>query len=133
GSPTPSAKVQPSFGDGVSDFPFVSSNPRTSVAFNESTVLRAANLDVANGTFDVWYSDEHALALGVGQVIVKTAGGTTTTNYPVTPLTSNPGVALNPAVGTTATSGDQAGIDTSARPMPPSLLIGDITNDLNNR
>ncbi|HEY1376791.1 MAG TPA: SdrD B-like domain-containing protein, partial [Gemmataceae bacterium] len=88
---------------------------------------------LVNGYFEVWYSDEHALALGVGTVIVKTAGGTTTTNYPIAPLTSNPGVVFNPAVGTTATTGDQAGTDVSGRPMTPSLFITDTTNDPNNR
>lgn len=133
GNYSPGESVKPSFGDGVSDYPFASSNPLTSVAFNESEVLRAANLDVANGAFEVWYNDEHALALGVRQVSVKTASGTTTTNYPVTALTSNPGVALNAAVGTTATTGDQAGTDLSGRPMSPSLYITDVTSNPNNR
>src|SRR5205823_8130604 len=70
---------------------------------------------------------------GVGTVVVKTSGGTTTTNYAIAPLTSNPGSALNPAIGTTATTGDQAGTDVSGRPMAPSLYITDITNDPNNR
>jgi hypothetical protein len=133
GNFTPAKAVKPTLGDGVQDYPYPSSNPLTSVAFNESTVLKAASLDTVNGYFEVWYSDEHALALGVGQVNVKTAAGTTTTNYPIAPLTSNPGVALNPAVGTTATTGDQAGTDVSGRPMAPSLFITDITNNPNNR
>ena len=133
GNFTSAVGVKPTLGDGVQDYPFTSSNPLTSVAFNESSVLKAANLDLANGVFEVWYSDEHALALGVGQVIVKTSSGATTTNYPIAALTSNPGVALNPAVGTTATTGDQAGTDVSGRPMAPSLFITDITNNRNNR
>src|SRR5207302_8006493 len=84
-------------------------------------------------TFEVWYSDEHALALGVRQVNVVTAAGTATTNYAVTPLTANPGSALNADVGTTATTGDQAGTDSSGRPIAPSLYITDVTNDANNR
>jgi hypothetical protein len=96
-------------------------------------VLKGANLDVANGAFELWYSDEHALALGVRQVNVITASGgittTNTTNYAVTPLTSNPGSAVNPAVGSAATSGDQAGSDLSGRPITPSLYITDITNN----
>ena len=133
GNDTKSIGVQPTVGDGLQDYPYPSSNPLTSVAFNESTVLRAANLDSTNGYFDLWYSDEHALALGVGTVVVKTSSGTTTTNYPISPLTSNPGAVQNPAIGTTATSGDQAGTDVSARPMAPSLFITDITNDPNSR
>ncbi|MBV9124325.1 MAG: carboxypeptidase regulatory-like domain-containing protein [Planctomycetes bacterium] len=129
----PPAKVKASLGNGGSDYPFLSSNPLTSVAFSESDVLRAAKLDAAQGTFEVWYNDEHALALGVGQVIVKTAAGTTTTNYPITALTSDPGVALNPDVGATAGTGAQAGTDVSGRPMAPSLFITDITDNPNNR
>ncbi|HEX3150262.1 MAG TPA: carboxypeptidase-like regulatory domain-containing protein [Gemmataceae bacterium] len=125
--------VKASFGDGMSDYPFPSDNPRTSIAFNESTVLRAANLDLVNGQFEVWYNDEHALALGVGTVNVTTSTGTATTSYPIAPLTSNPGVAINPAMGSTATDGDQAGTDVSSRPLSPSLFITDITNNPNDR
>src|SRR5262249_12817800 len=132
-SPTGGLKVIPTLGDGMQDYPFVSDNPRTSIAFNESTVLRAANLDVNKGLFQVWYNDEHALALGVGQVNIKTASGTTTTNYPIAPLPGPPGGALTPAVGSTATTGDYAGTDVSGRPMAPSLFITDITNDPNSR
>jgi hypothetical protein len=133
GNFSPNKSVKPSLGDGVQDYPYPSSNPLTSIAFNESTVLKGAKLDLANGTFEVWYSDEHALALGVGTVVVKTAAGTTTTSYPIAALASNPGAALNPAIGTTATTGDQAGTDVSGRPMAPSLFITDITNDPTNR
>jgi len=110
-------------------YPFTSSNPLTSIAFNESTVLAAAKLDTTNGTFDLWYSDEHAMTLGVSQVNVVTKSGTQTTNYALASLTSNPGSAVNPAIGATATSGDQAGVDTSGRPMAPELFITDITNN----
>jgi hypothetical protein len=133
GNFTGSKTVQPTLGDGLQEYPYPSSNPLTSVAFNESSVLKGATLDTTNGYFEVWYSDEHALALGVGTVVVKTPGGTTTTNYAVSPLTSNPGAALNPAVGSTATTGDQAGTDVSGRPMAPSLFISDTTTNPNNR
>jgi hypothetical protein len=133
GNLTPGKGVNPQVGDGTQDYPYPSSNPLTSIAFNESTVLKAANLDTTNGYFELWYSDEHALALGVGTVIVNTASGTTTTNYPIAPLTSDPGVVNDPAVGSTIASGDQAGTDVSGRPMFPSLFITDITNNPNNR
>jgi hypothetical protein len=117
-----------------SDYPFTSGNPLTSVAFNESDVLTAAALNTNNNTFEVWYTDEHALTLGVNQVTVIAANGTpTTTNYPVTALNGDPGYAANPAVGTTATPGDQAGTDPSGRPLAPSLYITDITNDPTSR
>jgi len=133
GSFTGGKSVQPSLGDGLQDYPYPSSNPLTNVAFNESTVLRAANLDTVNGYFQLWYNDEHALALGVRQVNVITSAGTTTTNYPITAMTSNPGSANNPLLGSTAATGDQAGTDLSGRPITPSLYITDITNNPNDR
>ncbi len=139
GNLTPASKVSPSLdatpsagNGGALLYPFASSNPLTSIAFNESDVLVGANLDTTNGYFEVWYSDEHAMALGVRQVNVVTASGTTTTNYPIAPLTSDPGSAVNPALGTTASTGDQAGNDASGRPLSPSLYITDITNNPNN-
>ncbi len=107
-------------------YPFSSSVPRTSVVFNESEVLRgfAAGTD---GTIRVWYSDEHAMSLGVRQVSVKTSSGTTVTNYDLAPLSTNPGSAVYPAVGSTAVTGDQAAIDPYGRPIYPSLFITDIT------
>ncbi len=129
GNYTSNKGVTPQWGEGAGLYPYASGNPLTSIAFNESTVLKAANLDTTNGYFEVWYSDEHALALSVGSVVVKTATGVTTTSYPIAPLTSNPGSAVNPALGTTATAGDQAGTDVSGRPMAPSLFITDTTNN----
>jgi hypothetical protein len=126
--------VQTTLGNGLQDYPYPSSNPLTNIAFNESTVLKAANLDTTNGYFELWYSDEHALALGVRQVNVKTATGTTTTNYPITPLGSNPGSAVNPTLGAPFTpSLDQSTLmaegstDTSGRPISPMLFITDLT------
>src|SRR5262249_5015281 len=105
-----------------SDYPFTSSNPLTSAVFNQSDVLAAAALNTNNNTFEVWYSDEHAMTLGVNQVTVKAANGTTTTtNYNVSPMNADPGYVTNPAIGTTATTGDQAGTDPSGRPLAPSL------------
>jgi hypothetical protein len=133
GNFTPAKAVKPTLGDGLQDYPYPSSNPLTSVAFNESSVLKGAALDTTNGYFDVWYSDEHALALGIGSITVKTASGSTTTNYSIAQMNGDPAVAHNPAIGSTATTGDQAGTDVSGRPMAPSLFITDTTNDPNNR
>jgi hypothetical protein len=129
GNNAPGKNVTPQFGDGAGLYPYASSNPLTSIAFNESGVLVGSKLDTTNGYFDLWYSDEHALALGVGTVVVKTSTGTTTTNYPIASLNSDPGSATYPALGTTATTGDQAGTDVSGRPMAPSLFITDTTNN----
>ena len=117
----------------------MSANPLTNIPFNESEVLRASRLSVdANcvpTALQVFYNDEHALTLGVRQVNVKTAAGTTTTNYAVSPLTTNPGSAMPPLVGSTitcATDFDQAGVDVSGRPMFPALFITDLTANPGN-
>jgi hypothetical protein len=115
-------------------YPFSSANPLTSLDFNENEVLRgfSANPIAANDTIKVWYNDEEALTLGVRQVIVKTAGGNVTNDYPITPMGSNPGSALHPQVGATDLTGDQAGTDVSGRPMFPSLFLTDITSNPNS-
>ena len=117
------------------DYPYASSNPRTSIAFNESEVLRGYSPQIAKrgDKIRVWYNDEHALALGIRQVIVKTRNGTITSNYTVTPLTTNPGGVVRPQVGTRSLTGDQAGTDPSGRPIHPALFITDITNDPSNK
>jgi len=109
-------------------YPDVSNTPLSSTIFNESEVLRAFGPTIAGpgDTIKAWYSDEHAMTLGVRQVQVKTASGTTTTNYPIAPLTSNPGSATNPAVGATMAQG---GLDPSGRPMFPALFVTDITGN----
>src|SRR5205814_1739967 len=109
-------------------YPYTSANPLTSLPFSESEVLRFAKLSVdANcvpTALQVFYNDEHAVALGVRQVKVKGPGtATTTTDYPVSPLSSNPGSAMPPQVGSTISSGDQAGTDVSGRPLFPALFI----------
>src|SRR4051812_47705057 len=112
-------------------YPYASSNPLTSTVFNESDVLRAIRPAGSwpNGIVQMFYNDEHALTLGVHQVAVKTSSGTTTTNYPVTPLATNPGSATDPQTGTNVLSGDENGLDASLRPMWPVLFITDISND----
>ncbi len=127
---TPSPTPTPNPNADSCGYPYTSGNSRTGIAFNESEVLRSFAL--SNGTLKAWYNDEHALTLGIGQVIVKNSSGTTTTNYSVSSLATNPGSVHNPAVGTTALSGDQAGTDTSARPMWPVLYITDLTNNPNS-
>jgi len=111
-------------------YPYSSSNPLTSVKFNESEVLRAI---VPTGgypiaTIQVFYNDEHALALGVRSVTVNG----TTTDYPVAPLPASPSKVVYPETGTNFLTGDQAGVDGAGRPMWPVLYITDITNDPNS-
>jgi hypothetical protein len=112
-------------------YPYASSTPLTSVVFNEVEVLRAIEPAGAIPTAIVrlFYSDEHALTLGVRRVAVKTASGTTNTDYPVSALTSNPGSVTNAQVGTTELVGDQSGLDQSLRPMWPVLFLTDVTAD----
>jgi uncharacterized repeat protein (TIGR01451 family) len=117
-------------------YPFTSANPLTSLVFSESDVLEDAVWGFTQGCaptqIRVFYSDEHALSLGVRQVNVKTASGTTTTNYPIAALPQSPGSVLNPTVGSTIQGGDQAGVDVSGRPMFPALFITDTTADPNS-
>jgi hypothetical protein len=116
-------------------YPATSSNPLTSVVFNESEVLRAIQPSGGppTGIVRLFYNDEHALTLGVRQVVVKSASGTTMTDYPVSPLTANPGSVTNAQTGTNALAGDQSGLDQSLRPMWPVLYITDITSNANSR
>jgi len=116
-------------------YPFASNNPRTSIAFSESGVLRAFSPNVAGptDTLKVWYNDERALTLGIRRVIVKSRSGTTTTDYPLTLPETIPDSAVNPQIGSTILTGDQAGTDSSERPIWPALFITDITADPNSR
>jgi Flp pilus assembly protein TadG len=116
-------------------YPFKSSNPRTSVTFNESEVLRtfAPNLAGPDDTIKVWYNDEHALTLGIRAVTIKTKTSSTTTDFPFTTLGAVPSSSTNPAVGTTQQSGDFAGLDSLGRPEYPALFITDITSDSSSR
>jgi hypothetical protein len=116
-------------------YPFASDNPRTSIVFNESDVLRAiapsGGAPVAS--VRLFYNDEHALTLGVRQVVVKGASGTTSTDYPVSALPGVPSSVRSPETGTNATSGDESGLDPSGRPMWPVLFMTDTTLDANGR
>jgi hypothetical protein len=137
GNPSPNTQLTPPVPPPVgmtyisgnsSDYPFTSSNPLTSVAFSENECLTAAALNTNNNTFDVWYTDEHALTLGVNQLTVIAANGTsTTTNYAVAAMNGDPSCATNPAIGA------PGGVDPAGRPLAPSLYITDITNIPTNR
>ena len=116
-------------------YPYSSSNALTSVTFNESEVLRAIRptLDASGGVVSLLYNDEHAMTLGVRQVVVKSASGTTTTDYAVSPLKASPDSILNPQTGTNVLLGDQSGLDPSLRPLWPVLYVTDVTNDPSSR
>lgn len=122
-------------------YPDNSNLPRSGAIFNESDVLVASEpgantCGTLPGEIKVWYNDEHALTLGVRQVIVVTRNGTTTTNYPITPTPATVAIVNNPLVGTTASSGDNTGDDEAVgggRPLWPALFITDITDDESKR
>jgi hypothetical protein len=116
-------------------YPATTSNPLTATAFNENDVLRAIRPAGSwpNGVVQMFYNDEHALTLGVRQVAVKTSSGTTTMDYPVTALATDPGSSTNPQTGTNALVGDQSGLDASLRPMWPALFVTDISGDPTSR
>src|SRR5439155_865671 len=84
----------------VLGYPFTSSDPRTSVAFNESEVLRAFRPPVVGPgeRLMVFYNDEHALTLGARQVLVKSNSGTVTTGFHFTVLMSSADGAGEPGV-----------------------------------
>ena len=112
----------------VLGYPFTSSNPRTSVAFNESAVLRTFRGSASN--IQMFYNDEHAMTLGA-----NTNGFTTTpfaAEYPKPSTTTNvagdagPAPPENPPALST---GDPNAVDPSARPEFPSLFVTDITAD----
>ena len=122
-------------------YPDSSNLPRSSAAFNESDCLVASAPGVSTCSvgihqIKVWYSDEHAMTLGVRRVIIKKSSGTTTIDYPYTAQTSSASDVDNPLVGTIINTGDQSGNDVAVgggRPLRPSLYVTDITNDPTNR
>jgi hypothetical protein len=100
-------------------YPFNSTNPRTSVTFNESTILTGYMPAIAGPTdiIKAYYVDEHALTLG------KNANGKT-----ISPCNcnTNPDNVQSPSIG------DPTAVDSSGRPIYPALFITDITNDPNS-
>lgn len=117
-------------------YPTTTSNPLTATVFNENEVLRAIRPAGSwpNGVVEMFYNDEHAMTLGVREVVVKSsATNSTTTDYPITALPSDPASATDPQIGTNMLAGDQSGLDTSLRPMWPSLFVTDISSDPSSR
>jgi uncharacterized repeat protein (TIGR01451 family) len=151
----------PTSGTGSFYYPTGVAPNLSSVVFNESSVLKAFGADSLN--IIAWYNDEHALTLGVRQVVVTQPSGAVATNsYPFTAwsasyLTGNAGF-VQPAVGTTCFKDsaacpvstpvagllNQAGTDTATwsstyvwqdhgRPDWPALFITDITDNADNK
>jgi hypothetical protein len=116
-------------------YPTTTSNPLTATVFNENGVLRAIRPAGSwpNGVVQMFYNDEHAMTLGVREVVVKSSSGSTTMDYPITALATDPGSSTDPQIGTNMLAGDQSGLDSSLRPMWPSLFVTDITADASSR
>ncbi len=110
-----------SIGPCVLGYPDSSHNPRSSVLFNESEVLRGFSTNGAGGaaTISAWYSDEHALTLGVD----PDPDGT-----PVTPMVGTAAQhASNPDIG------DITAADGFDRPLYPAAFVTDITGNAASR
>jgi hypothetical protein len=102
-------------------YPDSSHNPRSSAVFNESEVLRGFSTNGSGGaaTISAWYSDEHALTLGVD----PDPDGT-----PVTPMVGTAAQhAANPDIG------DVTATDGAGRPLYPAAFVTDITNTASSR
>jgi hypothetical protein len=125
GPVTVSVPTSPTCVTCVLGYPFASSNPRTSIVFNESETLAAFSSNVSslsNDSLKIWATDEHPMLLGISKSTVKTSGGTTTTTFPLTPKPNPPpGSSFSPQFG------DPNGVDPSGRPLFPALFITDIT------
>src|SRR4029079_11902279 len=112
-------------------YPYSSGTPLTGTVFNEVEVLRAIQPAgaIPMAIVRLFYNDEHALTLGVRSVTVKDTSGTTSTDYPVSTLTTNPGSVTSAQFGTNQLAGDQSVLDTSLRPMWPVLFLTDVTTN----
>jgi hypothetical protein len=117
-------------------YPMMGATGLAAVVFNESNIIESivAAGGGPMGTIQVFYSDDHAMPLGVREVDVKEANGTmTVASFPVSALPSDPSMVTNPMVGTTMLAGDDSGLDGSLRPMWPALFITDTTTNPNSR
>ena len=107
---------------------------RTSVVFNESEVLQRIEPSIASvgDTLRMWYTDEHAMLLGIRSATIRTKGAPKTVTATVSPF-----IAQYPANGTklaseipdplTGLTEAQEGVDPAGRPIAPSLFCTDVT------
>jgi hypothetical protein len=101
-------------------YPFSSSNPRTSVVFNESSILTGVSPAIAHAgdVIKAFYIDEHALTLG--------ANGN---GHTVSPFAANLNAVAGSVSAPTLSIGDPAAVDGAGRPIYPALFLSDITAD----
>ena len=111
-------------------------HPRTSVVFNESEALSRLEPSIATTgqTLRLWYSDEHAMLLGIRSAATRSKTGVTTTTALVSPFVpqfpvDGAKVAADVAKPLTGLSVDKGGADPAGRPIAPSLFCTDVTDE----
>jgi hypothetical protein len=77
----------------------------------------------------MFYSDEHAMTLGIREIKDTTCFATTTTDYPISMMVGDPSHAVPPLIGAPEAAG---GTDPAGRPMYPVLYITDVTENPGN-
>jgi hypothetical protein len=124
GVTNPFVKVTPAY-------PYSSSNPQTNIAFNESEVLAGATVNVANGTLNMFYSDEHAMALGIRETDVKVLGTTISgsTLVAITTLNGTSGLFVGEPV---SGNGIPVGATVASVGLTSITLSSPATNNGNN-
>ena len=123
---------------GVGGYPNNNYLPRSAVVFNEDVVLGAAAYKQSGQELRAWYHDEHALLLGVRQVVVHlNPPPDYIANHAIATMSGNPSSA-NGGAGLLLTgegiilngSGnpiDGSPIDGYNRPLFPAVFITDLT------
>jgi len=116
-------------------YPVASSSGRPGAIFNENECLY--NFAISGSFLQMFYTDEHALSLGISEVVFPNG---TTQKFEVEPFDFNndsPRCVLNPKIGNLdfKSSSPLSNVDVNkcagdvdcGRPLPPMLYITDIT------
>jgi len=111
-------------------YPYGTLPAKTATVFNESGALSAWGR--SGNEIRAWYTDEHALTLGVDSSFINRKAPATDigAGYPIEKMGAfNPASATgNPIkVGSTITSGVLSALDGAGRPLYPALFVTDIT------
>ncbi len=123
--------------DCVLGYPNNDNLPQSAAVFNESEVL-AAYARIGS-EIRLWYTDEHALTLGVRQLFVNNKSiPDVTTNYTIATMGGlNPSSAIGAPfvnIGSTLMPPvEGAAVDPAGRPLFPAVFITDITDDATSR
>lgn len=129
------------------------SNARTMAAFNESEVLTGFGL--TTGVLHGWYTDEHAMTLGVDSVFIKNKNPTPNQGYGISNNPADYAIALMAGHATSATTASAVGspfvkegrigttsnpvglgdaVDGALRPLRPGIYLTDLTvNGVNSK